>query len=108
MRVESHFLKLPSRATEAFTKNLIVLVSGLISKTGTPCARDTEGSTADANKLRTIHCIRMAVSVRFYYFVVKHRDVDANDFPQSPGHFLSIETDFFNSHRDYHHLSTLI
>src|SRR5579862_4444341 len=78
VRVESHFLKLPSRATEAFTKNLIVLVSGLISKTGTPCARDTEGSTADANKLRTIHCVRMAVSVRLYYFVVKHRDVDAS------------------------------
>src|SRR5271170_5124332 len=51
-RVESHFSKVPSIATEAFTKNLMVLSPGVIAKTGA-CARVTDGSAADTNRQRT-------------------------------------------------------
>src|SRR5262249_24149455 len=51
-RVASHLSKLPSIATEAFTKNLTVLTPGVTTKTGA-CARLTDGSTADAKRQRT-------------------------------------------------------
>src|SRR5271167_5119131 len=42
VRVASHLSKLPSIATDAFTKNLTVLASGVITKTGAVCAWLTE------------------------------------------------------------------
>jgi hypothetical protein len=56
--VASHFWKLPSRATDAFTKNLIVLSPGVISKTGIFCARLNDGSTEDAKRQKTATGIR--------------------------------------------------
>src|SRR5271155_2806339 len=52
VKVASHLSKVPSRATDAFTKNLTVLSPGVIANTGA-CARLTDGSTADANRHRT-------------------------------------------------------
>src|SRR5277367_3557947 len=51
-RVASHFSKVPSIATDAFTKNFTVLSPGVIAKTGA-CARVTDGSAADTNRHRT-------------------------------------------------------
>jgi hypothetical protein len=52
VKVASHFSNLPSRATDAFTKNLMELSSGVTAKTGT-CALLTDGNTADAKKQKT-------------------------------------------------------
>src|ERR1700685_2315257 len=52
--VASHLLNLPSMATEAFTKNLTSLSSGVMVKTG-PCARANDGNTADAKRQKTIN-----------------------------------------------------
>src|SRR5215831_1268517 len=68
-RVASHLSKLPSIATEAFTKNLIVLTRGVTTKTGA-CARLTDGSTADAKRQRTA---MSAVVRRFRLCVVSFR-----------------------------------
>src|SRR5258708_2224269 len=47
----SHFLNFPSMATEAFTKNLTSLSSGVIVKTGTwSWARLTDGSKVETNR----------------------------------------------------------
>ena len=51
VRVASHFSKVPSIATDAFTPNLIVLSTGVILKTGTlagPCARVADEDKTDA------------------------------------------------------------
>src|SRR5580693_7433625 len=50
--VASHLLNLPSMATEAFTKNLTSLSSGVTVKTGT-WARLTDGSMVDTNRHKT-------------------------------------------------------
>src|ERR1700728_1216228 len=51
--VASHLLNLPSMATEAFTKNLTSLSSGVIVKTG-PCAWANDGNRANAKRQNTI------------------------------------------------------
>src|ERR1700741_1719830 len=49
VRVASHLSNLPTMATDASTSNLIVLSTGVISKTGT-CARLGDGNRTDAKK----------------------------------------------------------
>src|SRR5271154_4134362 len=60
-RVESHFSKVPSIATDAFTKNFTVLSPGVIAKTGA-CARVTDGSTAATNRQRTANRIEPSLN----------------------------------------------
>src|ERR1700691_4477072 len=52
--VASHLLNLPSMATEAFTKNLTSLSSGVMVKIG-PCAWATEGNSADARRQKIVN-----------------------------------------------------
>src|SRR5271168_1296741 len=52
--VASHLLNLPSMATEAFTKNLTSLSSGVIVKIG-PCAWASDGNSADAKRQNIIN-----------------------------------------------------
>ncbi len=52
--VASHLLNLPSIATEAFTKNLTSLSSGVMVKTG-PCAWANDGNSADAKRQKTVN-----------------------------------------------------
>src|SRR5271157_5906249 len=52
--VASHLLNLPSMATEAFTKNLMSLSSGVTAKTGTSCARLSDGNAADNTRHRRV------------------------------------------------------
>jgi hypothetical protein len=55
--VESHFSKVPFKATDAFTKNVTELSGvGEIAKTGT-CARLTAGSRVDAKRHTTANRI---------------------------------------------------
>jgi hypothetical protein len=56
-------------ATDAFTKNLIELSSGVMTKTGTS-ARATGGSTADPKKQRIVNGIRMAHAVSLSRFII--------------------------------------
>src|SRR5437879_8428789 len=51
VKVASHLSNLPAMLIDAFTSNLIVLCSGVISNTGA-CPRVTDGSTANATRLR--------------------------------------------------------
>src|SRR5271169_5017535 len=60
--VASHFSKVPSSATDAFTENLTVLSSCVILKTGT-CARLGNGSTADATRHRTANRMKSSMNV---------------------------------------------
>src|SRR5271154_3453899 len=85
-RVASHFSKVPSRATEAFTKNFTVLSPGVIAKTGA-CARATAGSAADTNRHRTANRMEplleqnrsfMALRSRACHFAVPHPTVKSN------------------------------
>src|ERR1700689_761335 len=52
--VASHWLNLPSMATEAFTKNLTSLSSGVMVKTG-PWAWANDGNSADARRQKTVN-----------------------------------------------------
>src|SRR5260370_42612424 len=52
--VASHFSNFPSRATDAFTKNWIVLSSDVIANTGT-CARLTTGSRVHATRQKIVN-----------------------------------------------------
>jgi len=69
--VASHLVKLPWMATEAFTKNLMLLSTGVIEKTGAS-ARLREGSTADAKRqstesriLPSLRLLKVAVNSQF-------------------------------------------
>src|SRR5271166_1209710 len=58
--VASHLLNLPSMATEAFTKNLTSLSSGVMVKTGPGAsaawgAWANDGSSADAKRQKTVN-----------------------------------------------------
>jgi|HubBroStandDraft_6_1064221.scaffolds.fasta_scaffold147636_1 hypothetical protein len=55
--VASHLLNLPSMATEALTKNLTSLSSGVIVKTGA-WARLTDGSMAEIKRQRKANRMR--------------------------------------------------
>src|SRR5271163_2845865 len=62
VKVEFHLSKVPFIDTDASTSKEIELTSGVIAKTGTPCARLIEGrSKMDANRERVAN--RMAASV---------------------------------------------
>src|SRR5271167_104550 len=60
--VASHLLNLPSMATEAFTKNLTSLSSGVIVKTG-PCAWANDGNSADVKRKKTVNRIESILKV---------------------------------------------
>src|SRR5580692_11781176 len=51
--VASHLSNLPSMATEAFTKNLTSLPSGVTVKIG-PCAWADDGNSASAKRQKTV------------------------------------------------------
>jgi hypothetical protein len=59
--VASHLLNLPSMATEAFTKNLMSLSSGVTVTMG-PWARFTDGRLADTKRPRTANLIVFLLS----------------------------------------------
>src|SRR6516162_1352773 len=61
-RVASHLSKVPSRATDAFTKNLIELSPGVISKMGTSFARHVNGSTEQERRQKIARSTRASVS----------------------------------------------
>src|SRR5580692_1217875 len=52
VKVASHLSNFPAMFTDAFTSNLIVLSTGVISKTGA-CARLNDGNIANAKRHRT-------------------------------------------------------
>src|SRR6202044_2273312 len=61
--VASHLLNLPSMATEAFTKNLTSLCSGVTVKTGTwSWARLTDGSMVETKRQNTANRMEFALS----------------------------------------------
>jgi hypothetical protein len=70
--VAFHLSNVPSIATEAFTLNLIVLFSGVITKTGAS-ARHSGGSATDARRQKTaanlmvlsVSLFRLAVNLYF-------------------------------------------
>src|ERR1700679_2989793 len=66
--VASHLLNLPSMATEAFTKNLTSLSSGVMVKTG-PCAWANDNS-ADAKRQNTINRTESLLEAK------RHSDLD--------------------------------
>src|SRR6266699_529117 len=70
--VASHLSKVPWIATDAFTKNLIELSAGVITKTGT-WARVTDGSTANAKTQRIVNGMRMVHTVRLSHFIVNRK-----------------------------------
>src|SRR5580658_4258167 len=59
----SHVSKVPAIATDAFTLNLTVLSERLISNTGTPCARLSDGNTADAKRQSTANRVVLSISL---------------------------------------------
>src|SRR5580765_5346877 len=54
VRVASHFSKVPPIATDAFTKNLIELYSGVTTNSGT-CALPSDGRAIDVTRQRTFN-----------------------------------------------------
>src|ERR1700683_3700109 len=60
--VASHLLNLPSMATEAFTKNLTLLSSGVMAKTG-PCAWANDGNSANAKRQTTVNRTKSLLQV---------------------------------------------
>jgi hypothetical protein len=64
VRVDSHFSKVPFRATDAFTKNVTALSgAGEIAKTGV-CARLVVGSRADTKRNTTVNRIEFLLEYR--------------------------------------------
>src|SRR5258708_5709408 len=53
VRLASHLSKVPPIATDAFTKNLIALSSGVTTNTGT-CALPSDGRAIDATRQRIL------------------------------------------------------
>src|ERR1700678_3176226 len=67
--VASHLLNLPSMATEAFTKNLTSLSSGVMVKTG-PCARANDGNSDNAKRQQTVNRTKSLLESK------RHSDLD--------------------------------
>src|SRR5271157_2663336 len=83
VRVESHFSKVPSSATDALTKNLTELSgAGAIVKTGV-CARLTDGSRADANRHTTANFIEFLLNHK-YYELASFTSSGCHKLPTSP------------------------
>ena len=72
MRVESHLSKVPFMATDASTKNVIELFTGVIVKTGAS-ARVTDGSKAETKKQKIVDSFRMADNFTYPRFIVNRK-----------------------------------
>src|SRR5258707_10498560 len=70
-------------ATEAFTPNLIELPSCVITKTGT-CARLTDGSTADANRHRTVNRMGFLPEQNHGEKILRIREACQDGAPHAP------------------------
>src|SRR5271168_5384906 len=74
VRVASHFSKVPSMATEAFTPNLILLSTGVIWKTGmaaVSCGMADDGKSAEIRSKRIVS--RMLEIVGFWPGLVNEK-----------------------------------
>src|SRR5215472_13212963 len=68
VRVASHFLNVPSIATDASTSNLMLLSTGVISKTGTPvgaCPQAETGKKMEGTRNRQANRIDSKAPFQF-------------------------------------------
>src|SRR5215469_6771472 len=71
VKVASHFSKVPSIGTEAFTANLIVLLTGVTLKTGTPAVSCAGiNGKGETNARKQVKAIRTAANLGFFPLLI--------------------------------------